>query len=212
MISLVLGLLLPQKGNIGAEIRLVEAKCDLMRNSGLCRACLAKENKAMFGFGILYPLDDVVQKIFPCVSMTAPSYLRIAIFPKEGCSRLLRSILFSSCQTDDRRSWDCQNDAPVSDARLDISIARGFTSFRFWGIAAGAVTATCVGNVSPSLRSWTTVVRRSSTAFEACFPENHMLTMNNERGHDDVPTFTCFVTSGPVNAYDFIKLAHSETC
>jgi hypothetical protein len=29
--------------------------------------------------------------------------------------------------TDDRRSWDCQNDAPVSDARLGISIARGFT-------------------------------------------------------------------------------------
>jgi hypothetical protein len=73
------------------------------------------------------------------------------------------------------------------------------------------VLATCVGNFSRSPRSRVRVPRRRSTSFEACFPGNDMLIMSNERGQDDVPTCTCFVASGPVNAYDLIKLAHLET-
>jgi hypothetical protein len=46
---------------------------------------MAKENEATVGFGILYPLDDMVQKILPCVSMTtlpineSPSSLKRAV-------------------------------------------------------------------------------------------------------------------------------------
>jgi hypothetical protein len=65
-----------------------------------------------------------------------------------------------------------------------------------------------VGNFRRSSRSWTTVSRRCSTFSKARFPGNHMLTRGNERGQDNVPT--CLVNVS-VNAYDLIKLAHSET-
>ena len=92
-----------------------------------------------------------------------------------------------------------------------MSVTCVLTSFRISGTAAPAMTATCVGNFPRSSRSRSTVSRSCSTFLKARFSENHMLIMSNERGQDDVPTCTCFVASGPVNAYDLIILAHSKT-
>jgi hypothetical protein len=71
LVSLVFGLFLSQKGNIRAETVVLKATCGLMCNQRLSRACLAKENECMFRFGIVNPVDDVVQEIFACALKTA---------------------------------------------------------------------------------------------------------------------------------------------
>jgi hypothetical protein len=71
LVSLVFGLFLPQKGNIRAKTVVLKATCGLMCNQRLSHTCLAKENKHTFRFGIVDPVDDVVQEIFACASKTA---------------------------------------------------------------------------------------------------------------------------------------------
>jgi hypothetical protein len=70
LVSLVFGTLPPQKGEVRAEIFAFEVTCDLVRNRGLSRASLTKENEPTFKFRILDPLDDIVQEMFPCARKT----------------------------------------------------------------------------------------------------------------------------------------------
>jgi hypothetical protein len=221
LVCLVFGTLLPNEGEVRSDTLVLEMTCDFMCYRGLSGACLAKEHEASFRFGILDPLEDMIQEIFACSRKTpfliaeSPASL-IRQFPDyvtEFCVLSVRS-----------RSRGHQYYAPASNAWFDIALSyiRTIESSNSCLFGIILLTSSCIRSTVTSVvtaararkssRSRVRMVRYCVTFpstlprifFQVRFPANPMLTITNQNAQDNVPTRTSF-------AYDSINLLISET-
>jgi hypothetical protein len=103
------------------------------------------------------------------------------------------------------RSCDCQNYAPASNARFDISVSCVFTFLTPpWIRRTACARNSCRSRARVPLYSSTFPSTPRVIFFIVRVTENHMLVIRNKRGQDNVPTAASF-------AYDSINSAHPET-